>query len=129
MRRLFNIISAFPKPFELTNVYSKDIPAPQFATMTKEELDNRLNDWVLEVPKGSGRRFYSNPSPTTDDELQYTVRQTAIVKGKPISLDKKLITETLSLESDELSTDMENLNQLLSSFDSEYQKKIMKASA
>ena len=99
-------------------------PAPRFATMTKEELDQRLNSWVLEVPKGSGRRFYSNPSPISDGELQYTIRQTAIVTGKPISLDKKLLTETLSLSSDVgKASDMDNLEGLLSNFDAEYQRK------
>jgi hypothetical protein len=94
--------------------------------MTKEELDQRLNSWVLEVPKGSGRRFYSSPSLDTDGELQYTVRQTAIVKGKPVSLDKKLHTETLSEQEHSASatTDMDNLERLLSNFDSEYQQKI-----
>jgi hypothetical protein len=98
--------------------------------MTKEKLDERLNSWVLEVPKGSGRRFYSNPSPTTDGELQYTVRQTAIVKGKPVSLDKKLVTETLSAsQSGASSIDIENLEQLLGTFDSEYRRKIIAASS
>jgi hypothetical protein len=99
--------------------------------MTKEELDERLNRWVLEVPKGSGRRFYSNPSPTIDGELLYTVRQTAIVKGKPVSLDKKLSTEALSASTgSEASTiDLDNLEQLLSSFDSEYHRKILTASS
>jgi hypothetical protein len=101
-------------------------PAPLFATMTKEELDQRLNSWVLEVPKGSGRRFYSNPSPISDGELQYTIRQTAIVTGKPISLDKKLLTETLSLTpgADTATLDMDNLELLLGNFDSEYQNKL-----
>jgi hypothetical protein len=99
--------------------------------MTKEELDQRLNSWVLEVPKGSGRRFYSNPSPISDGELQYTIRQTAIVTGKPISLDKKLLTETLSAttDSESVDTDMDNLERLLESFDSEYQRKLQSASA
>jgi hypothetical protein len=98
--------------------------------MTKEELDQRLNSWVLEVPKGSGRRFYSNPSPISDGELQYTIRQTAIVTGKPISLDKKLLTETLSAATDleSVDTDMDNLERLLESFDSEYQRKLQSAS-
>jgi len=99
--------------------------------MTKEELDQRLNSWVLEVPKGSGRRFYSNPSPISDGELQYTIRQTAIVTGKPISLDKKLLTETLSASTStvSLATDMDNLERLLGSFDSEYQRKLQLASS
>jgi hypothetical protein len=98
--------------------------------MTKEELDQRLNSWVLEVPKGSGRRFYSNPSPISDGELQYTIRQTAIVTGKPISLDKKLLTETLSGSGDAMASDldMRNLEVLLGSFDSEYQRKLQSAS-
>jgi hypothetical protein len=98
--------------------------------MTKEELDERLNSWVLEVPRGSGRRFYSNPSPVTDGELQYTLRQTAIIKGKPVSLDKKLITETLSTQvlPKNASSDLDNLEELLKNFDSEYKNKIASAS-
>ncbi|MEJ7560733.1 MAG: hypothetical protein WKF66_20650 [Pedobacter sp.] len=98
--------------------------------MIKEKLDERLNSWVLEVPKGSGRRFYSNPSPSTDGELQYTVRQTAIVKGKPVSLDKKLLTESISASEPEASSiDIEKLEQLLGSFDTEYRRKIIAASS
>lgn len=64
--------------------------------MTKEVLDNKLESWIAASPKGSGKRYYSKLHPELDDELEYTIRRATIVRGKPVTYEKKFLTDTLS---------------------------------
>ena len=94
--------------------------------MTKSEIDYTIDQWVSKLPVGSGRRYYSKPSPETDDELQYIVRQTTIVNGLPIAHQRDFITETLSAPDATRNTDKDfhRLTQLLETFDKEFQNKL-----
>lgn len=90
--------------------------------MTKEALDSKLDSWIAASPKGSGKRYYSKLHPELDDELEYTIRRTTIVGGKPVSHEKKFLTDSLS---DQIvknnSDDLHRLTMLLYRFDDEYQ--------
>jgi len=96
--------------------------------MTKLEIDERLDQWVSKLPKGSGRRYYSKPSPISDGELQYIIRQATIANSRPISYQKELITQTLHPDyvSNQQDPDLVQLGQLLESFEKEYEEKLKK---
>ena len=94
--------------------------------MTKSEIDYTIDQWVLKLPVGSGRRYYSKLSPESDDELQYIIRQTAIVNGLPLAHQREFITQTLSAPAATKTTDgdFHRLSLLLESFDKEFQEKL-----
>lgn len=70
-------------------------------------------------PKGSGKRYYSKLHPELDDELEYTIRRTTIIGGKPLAYEKKFLTDTLGKE--KKGDDLHKLTILLDRFDDEYQ--------
>jgi hypothetical protein len=97
--------------------------------MTKEALDSKLESWIAASPKGSGKRYYSKLHPELDDELEYTIRRATIVGGKPVSYEKKFLTDSLSDQIAKKGDDLHKLTMLLDRFDDEYQAVIDKKAA
>lgn len=98
--------------------------------MTKEALDSKLDSWIAASPKGSGKRYYSKLHPELDDELEYTIRRATIIGGKPLSYEKKFLTDTLSDQiAKNKGDDLHKLTMLLDRFDAEYQSILDKKTA
>jgi len=90
--------------------------------MTKEELDKQLESWVAASSKGSGKRYYSKMHPELDDELEYTIRRATIVGGKPVTYERKFLTDSLGTQTaKKAGNDLYKLTVLLDKFDNEYQ--------
>ena len=90
--------------------------------MTKEEMDKQLDSWVADSEQGSGKRYYSKLHPEMDEELEYTIRRATIIGGKPVALEKKFLTNSLSGQATKKAgNDLHKLTVLLDKFDAEYQ--------